>query len=80
MRKLVLIMGFPGSGKSTYTQDLVKRGYKNINRDMYDKPGKICSSKDFHWLHLQQLMLEGEEKIVEIIRILLQKVEVLQYS
>jgi HAD superfamily hydrolase (TIGR01662 family) len=36
-------MGFPGSGKSTYTKDLVAKGYKNFNRDTVGDTDKLLS-------------------------------------
>jgi HAD superfamily hydrolase (TIGR01662 family) len=33
MKKIVLIVGFPGAGKSTIVEDLLTKGYKNFNRD-----------------------------------------------
>lgn len=64
MKKLTLIAGAPASGKSTYTKQLVAEGYTNINRDMYDLPGKVYSSKDFHNIQLRQLMSDGTQSIV----------------
>lgn len=32
-REIVLVMGYPASGKTTHAQELVDRGYKRLNRD-----------------------------------------------
>lgn len=64
MKKLILVGGFPGSGKSTFVKRLIEEGYTNVNRDMLDEPGKICSSKDFH-KHLSNIVKIGwNDKIV----------------
>ena len=65
MSKLILVMGFPGSGKSTYTKELRKEGYYNINRDMFDEPGKVYSSKDFHNIQLRDKMKQKLNLVVD---------------
>lgn len=40
-KKVILITGFPGSGKSSYTQDLVDKGYVNLNRDKLGSTEKV---------------------------------------
>ncbi len=34
MNKLIILKGLPGSGKSTFAQELVKQGYKRVNKDL----------------------------------------------
>lgn len=41
MKEIVLVMGFPGSGKSTVTKDLVAKGFKNYNRDLIGSTDKL---------------------------------------
>jgi HAD superfamily hydrolase (TIGR01662 family) len=64
MPKLILIGGFPGSGKTTFAQDLVKQGFTEMSRDMFDKPGKVISSVDFHAKHLKEGMLKHDKIVV----------------
>src|ERR1035438_9533208 len=33
MRNIVIVMGYPGSGKTTVSQPLLDQGYRRLNRD-----------------------------------------------
>ena len=57
-------MGFPGSGKTQYSEDLQSQGYIRMSRDDFDLPGRICSSVDFHG-HLDHLMTTGSNIVVD---------------
>ena len=41
MKEIVLVMGFPGSGKSTVTKSLIAKGFKNYNRDLIGSTDKL---------------------------------------
>ncbi|MEO6302344.1 MAG: HAD-IIIA family hydrolase [Bacteroidia bacterium] len=43
MKKVIMIMGFPGSGKSTYTKKLISDGWINFNRDIIANTSKLLA-------------------------------------
>lgn len=60
MKRIILITGFPGSGKSSFVEDLIKKGFKNFNRD------KNNSSLDKFHEELEYQLKHGDYKEIVI--------------
>lgn len=57
MKKVILVGGFPGSGKSSYIKNLVNEGYVNLNRDTIGSTEKLMIDYKYH-------LANGTEKLV----------------
>lgn len=62
MNKIVVLQGLPGAGKTTYAKNLVKKGFKRVNkddlRDMLDT--KIYSRKN------EKFVCEVRDMIIDL--------------
>jgi len=61
MKKIIMLKGLPGSGKTTYSKELVSKGYKRINKDdlrnMLDN-GLYNISNEVNIVKVRDLMVE----------------------
>ena len=60
MKKIIMTIGLPGSGKSTFAKEMVAKGYKRINKDdlrsmVYN--GKWSKGNENTILEIRELML-----------------------
>ncbi len=59
MSKVVMVMGYPASGKSTITKDLVAKGMISLNRDT--EGGKITDLLP----KMESLLLDNKDVVLD---------------